>query len=247
MSPQGQARDRLWWAPASLRPFVRTVGHRALSGVGSIASVRTKHPLLALTFDDGPCPEHTPGIVDVLRRHRVRATFFQLASQAGEYPELARSVVAEGHEVALHGNDHSRLDRRALGHVRESVRLGRQRLEGIIERPVRWFRPPFGSQSPRSYAAVRSLGLEVVVWSGLGYDWLDLPAGDVVRHVDAACHPGAIILLHDAQRSLPIPTFDRAAVVDELLGSLKRRGLTPVTVQELVRAGKKEKRAWFKH
>jgi peptidoglycan/xylan/chitin deacetylase (PgdA/CDA1 family) len=222
-----------------------------LAPVGSLRSVADAGPRLALTFDDGPDPRHTPGVLDALAAHGVRATFFMLAGRAEAAPDLARRVVAEGHEVALHGADHERLTRLSPAGVRERVRGGRERLERLVAGPVRWFRPAFGAQSVRTWLAVRRAGMQVVVWSADLRDWTQQAPADVARAGLESAASGAILLLHDGivtdpADPTPEPAFDRARAVDLLLARLHEAGWEPGTVGELLAAGRPVRSAWFR-
>lgn len=249
---QEEIHPRFWFVPQRLRPAVRRWGHTALSPVGSIAGVRTSEPVLAITFDDGPSRDETPAILDVLARHGARATFFQLAARAVADPALTRRIVGEGHEVALHGVDHVRVTRRRYREVARWLAGGKAQLEELAGRPVRWFRPPNGSQGARSYLAARRSGLQVVVWTAVAEDWLDLAPDDVAARALAGAGPGGILLLHDAhepdaENPAPAPRHDRAAALELILAGLADRGYRLVTVSELVAGRRLDKRAWFKH
>jgi peptidoglycan/xylan/chitin deacetylase (PgdA/CDA1 family) len=243
---------RFWFVPARLRPAFRTAGHAVLGGiVGSIAGTRTTDREVALTFDDGPDPRWTPAVLDALARHGATATFFQLAERAMLHADLSRRVVAEGHEVGLHGIDHSRLTGRGFRDVAADLRRGRRQLEELGGRTVRWFRPAYGSQGLRSYLAARRAGLEVVVWTAVAEDWHELGIGHIADMAVSRATPGGILLLHDAYTEDPrqraaAPTFDRGEMVDAVLRRLTAAGLRGVTVSQLLRGRKTERRAWFK-
>lgn len=163
-----------------------------LSGVG-----RAEH--VALTFDDGPDPEATPPILDMLDRLGWRATFFCLGSQARRAPELLPELVARGHEIGVHGDTHrSHLKRPAPAVVRD-VRDARDLLEELSGQPVRWFRPPYGGLSTSSLVAARRLGLRTVLWTTWGLDWKPGTTGTAVAaNVTRTFYPGATVLLHDS-------------------------------------------------
>lgn len=219
-----------------------------LRPVGSINGGRDPGQI-ALTFDDGPDEQVTPALLTVLAHHGARATFFMLVDQAERRPDLVRTVREAGHEIALHGLDHRPLPR--LGH-RAAVaylRDARRRLEAAAGAPVLWYRPPYGLQSPGSWAAVRRAGLEVVVWSAEAADWEDDPLTVVLARAVAGLTPGAVLLLHErlepGPEGEPVHTgFDRAALVDLLLTEADERGLTAVTVADLSRGGPR-RTAWF--
>jgi len=237
--------------PPTLRGRVRTLADLVLAPwLGSVRATRsTTH--VSVTFDDGPDPEVTPALLDELDRHGASSTFFLLVAQCRKHPELAREIVRRGHEVALHGVDHTRLTTRSSADAEQYLREGRAELESIVGRPVRYYRPPYGAQSVRSYRATRRAGLTVVVWSGDAADWVDRPAAEVVTDGLHALGPGGILLMHerlepDPGRGAPVTSFDRCTVVDGLLTGCRERGWTPATVGSRLDTDGGRLTAWFR-
>ncbi len=201
--------------------------------------VETPDPVLALTYDDGPDPAHTPALLDLLADRGLRATFFVLADAAEAHPDLVRRLVAEGHELALHGADHTRLstltDREAVAVVADA----RRRVEAVGGVPVTLFRPPYGVHTPRSLRGWRALGLEVVIWSGWAADWTHDTEEAVTARARRSVHPGGILLLHDTRADAlgpgeELPRFDRAAVSAGLVDPLLAEGWSFDTVGGLL-------------
>jgi peptidoglycan/xylan/chitin deacetylase (PgdA/CDA1 family) len=222
-------------AKRSLRPPVEWL----LAPGGCVVGAKTDEPVVAITFDDGPHPTWTAPILDVLAARDTRATFFFLCINAERDPAIARRVVSAGHEVGLHGVDHTNLTTLSGRTVLRRTRDGRRRLEDIVGASVRWFRPPYGEQRVRSYTMVRAVGLDVVMWSMVGDDWLEQPAERAAELIVPAVRPGAVILLHDGwepptKRRASAPTFDRARMVDVLLEGLADRGYRATSIGDLV-------------
>lgn len=233
------------------RRFLRRSADRVLFPVGSLRGGRTSDRLVALTYDDGPDPVGTPAVLEALASLGLKATFFQLAYRAERYPELVRAVLDEGHEIALHGIDHTRLTTVPRGEVRSLLEDGRTRLSRVAGRDVRMFRPPYGSQSPATYAATRRAGLMPVVWGPTVRDWVDGAAADVAARGLEGLHPGSIMLMHDGFEvppgdTTPEPTFDRGDVTRELVAELRSRDYRPVSVSHLMTHAKPWRSAWFR-
>lgn len=209
-----------------------------------------ERPVVALTWDDGPHPEHTPRVLDELAAAGVRATFFVLVPSAEAHPGLVARMLAEGHEVGLHGVDHRRLSALPALQAARRVREGRRRLQQLTGRPVTLFRPPYGAQSPGQVLLTRASGLELVIWSAWASDWLDDDAATTAGRALAAVHPGAVVLLHDAygealaDPTRPEPGFDRAAVARAVLAGLAQRGVAAVPVGELLAAHRAVTTVW---
>ena len=255
---EGRAVARLplfWQVRGRLSPRTRSKVRRAadlgLAGfVGSIRAARARDTV-AVTLDDGPDPDVTPRLLDVFAARGGSATFFVLLDRAESDPRLVRRMVAEGHEVALHGADHRRLPTLPPDTVAARLRASRERLEQLTGSPVRWFRPPFGAQSLRTYLAARRAGLHVVVWSADASDWVDRSVESVAADALAALHPGAILLFHetlapDPDRRSAVTTFDRVAASASILDGVRARGWRAVTVSELLAAASPVRTAWFR-
>jgi len=193
-------------------------------------------PEVAITFDDGPSREHTPAILDVLREHGARATFFVIGAHVEREPEIARRIAAE-HEIGCHSYAHARAAVQSLDAFRADLDRCREVLSRELGVEPRYYRFPWGDAgriSPRELRA--STGMEVVHWSGGGgeerYD-----AEDLARHVARALEPGAILLLHDglAPASVyPRPRDVTVAALPRILEAIAASGLRPVRLSELL-------------
>lgn len=153
---------------------------------------------VALTIDDGPHPDSTPALLDLLAGHGVRATFFVLGERARRHPELIDEMHCQGHELAVHGWSHVnylRLGPAAAAHqVERSARL----LEDITGRRPQWFRPPYGVLSASAVWASRRAGLRPVLWTAWAHDWAAPAPGAIVDALRDGGGPGGTVLLHDA-------------------------------------------------
>lgn len=215
---------------------------------GSIRGAQTTDPVVALTFDDGPDPASTPGVLDALGRHRVHATFFVLVERAEAHPGLIRRMLDEGHEVGLHGVDHRRLTRLNRRMVRPHIENGIRRLVVVTGQKPRWFRPPYGSQDLRSYIVARRCGMDVVVWSADCEDWVQRPEENIAQQAIEVARPGAVLLLHDSLAADPAadPVLDRPKIAELLLTGLKGQGVQAVSVSELLHDRRALRTAWFR-
>jgi peptidoglycan/xylan/chitin deacetylase (PgdA/CDA1 family) len=237
--------------PAPLRVIGGWMASSMKWGLGSVAGADTGDRVIGLTFDDGPDPNQTPAILDALADHGVRATFFMLAERAEAHPELARRVLHEGHEAALHGNRHDILTRLRLTELVDCVWVGKRRLRRVLGEPITFFRPPYGGQNLRSYLTARLSGMEVVVWSAWAHDWEDLTGAEIVDSALARAAPGKILLLHDSfvphpdRPDAPSPRFDRPLAVRQILEGLAMSSLQPVPVGELMGRGRRRRSIWF--
>ncbi len=219
------------------------IGPRLL---GTLTHVATDKPLLALTFDDGPHPESTPALLDLLERHGARATFFMLGESAQRYPELVRRAGEAGHALGVHGWDHPAFPLLSSAQRQDQIRRCAAALAPFGQR---LFRPPYGYQTFASRLDAWRLGYEVVGWSVHGYDWLDHPAARLVELITPQLHPGGIVVLHDVLYHTLKPHYaDRRPMlgaVETLLTQLADR-YQFVTVPELLRSGRAQRSNWYR-
>jgi peptidoglycan-N-acetylglucosamine deacetylase len=189
-------------------------------------------PGVAITFDDGP-GEVTRDVLEALARHDLRATFFLLGEQVRRRPDVAREVVAAGHEVGLHGYEHLRHDQVEEERGATDVRRGLAEVEEACSVRPRWYRPPFGRFSRGSFEACAQLGLRPAYWSTWGYDWEPVGPRRIARRVGRDLDAGAVVLLHDsalyAERDSARPTVEAVRL---LAAALQERGLAAVTLSE---------------
>ena len=163
-----------------------------LSGVG-----HADH--LALTFDDGPDPATTPAFLDMLDRLGWKATFFLLGSQVRTAGGLTAEVARRGHEVGVHGDQHTSHLRRPFWWAEADVGRACELIAVRTGEWPRWFRPPYGAVSASSLFAARRHGLQTVLWGSWGRDWrADATPRSVTGTVEKTRRPGATVLLHDS-------------------------------------------------
>jgi peptidoglycan-N-acetylglucosamine deacetylase len=230
-------RRRRWLAILTLGTVVAAVLRRPERGIRALARlvpldvlcyVDTKARVFALTFDDGPHPDVTPALLDVLARHRAKATFFLIGERVhGNEPIVAR-IAADGHELANH-----------LMRDEPSVRLPDQEFHRQLDQvnslltpygDVRWFRPGSGWLTPRMLRSAAHAGLRCVLGTVVAIHSGGADDRRIARHLLLRIRPGSIVVLHEG-------TPGRRGVVmttELVLTELGRRGFAAVTVSELV-------------
>ena len=211
-------------------------------------SVPTTLPLVALTFDDGPDPELTPGVLKALADHHARATFNMMGWNAGRHPELVQAVVDAGHELGNHTWTHLDLTGQSASQTRQQLDLGRRAIEAAGGVRPRWFRPPRGNLTGAAVCAAADLGQDLLLWSiGRGPPGIGTPAA-VADHLARVVGPGDVVGLHDGigrgtfdpdstlARRLRARRLVELAALPSALQRLQARGIRLVTATELVEA-----------
>jgi peptidoglycan/xylan/chitin deacetylase (PgdA/CDA1 family) len=231
------------------RPAWRRVrGHLARIArdlMGTVTQVRTEAALVALTFDDGPHPEYTPRLLDILARHQARATLFMVGRYAERYPRIVARAAAEGHALCNHSYSHTQFPL-----LRPGERLAELRRcqEALAPHGLRLFRPPFGRQTRASRFDLLRAGYQAVAWSVHAEDWELREAAWMAARLEREIEPGSIVLLHDAIRNSLFPgAEDREATlqaVDMLLTRLGGR-YRFVTVPDLMLQGRVVRNPWY--
>ncbi len=183
---------------------------------------------VAITFDDGPHPQGTPAVLEILREHGALATFFLVGEQVERRPALVAEIVAAGHRVELHCHRHrDQLLRRPTELIADAERA-KAAIEAAGNQEVRDYRPPFGRFSAPGLRAIRARGWRPVLWSLWGRDWGKRATPDsIARRATAGARAGDILLLHDADYYSARDSWVRtAAALPRILEDLGERGLT---------------------
>jgi peptidoglycan/xylan/chitin deacetylase (PgdA/CDA1 family) len=189
-------------------------------------------PIVALTFDDGPHPEYTPQLLEVLDRYRVVASFFWLGICVNRAPAIARAIYERGHWIGLHGYDHRSfpsLSELALKQTLEQTQIEIAAACQLAPADVRDVRPPNGLFTPRTLTLLQQWNYRPVMWSVVPEDWVTPGVATVVQRILQQVSNGSHIVLHDGYYG----GADVAAIVAQLIPLLLNRGYRFVTIDEL--------------
>jgi len=182
--------------------------------------------LVALTFDDGPHPEHTSRLLDVLRSERVRATFFVLGTQAEKNPDVLLRAAADGHQIGNHTYNHKDLTKLGPEQRGTEIERGAALIEDLTGLRPAVMRPPYGASNK---AVQDAADTPLILWQIDPRDWSTRDADKSYEHVMVHVQDGDIILLHDIYEA----TVDAA---ERLIPALKAQGYIFVTVDQLLDA-----------
>jgi peptidoglycan/xylan/chitin deacetylase (PgdA/CDA1 family) len=185
-------------------------------------------PYVAMTFDDGPHGTNTPRLLEMLKQRGIKATFFCVGQCVAEFPEIARRIVDEGHEIANHSWSHPQLSAMSEASVRDQLEKTHQAIKQATGIEPKMFRPPYGAFTLRQRNWANAVyGYKIILWDVDPLDWKIRNASHVESEILKQTVSGSIILSHDIHKS----TVDAMpATLDALLA----KGYKFVTVSELL-------------
>jgi peptidoglycan/xylan/chitin deacetylase (PgdA/CDA1 family) len=192
---------------------------------------------IALTFDDGPDPAWTPGILEMLAAAGARATFFLVGERAARAPALVRAMAAAGHEIANHSWSHRSLWLAGPRRTGEEIGRAHALLRDLSGQAPRHFRPPWGMVNAVMFTVLRRWNERCVFWSVQPEGLRQQPAARQTAHVLHRAHPGAIVDLHDAEGVAGAPARLHEALPG-MIDGLRGAGYELVTVAELLADGR---------
>jgi len=190
---------------------------------------------VALTFDDGPSEPFTGRVLDTLKAHGVKATFFVIGENVRKAPELAKRIVAEGHELGNHSQTHPWVFKMLFRTISEDIEQCQREIEKAAGYRPRFFRQPVGLNNPSVMKVLDGMGMVMVGWQARAYDGFRVKKEEVVSRILGSVRPGGIILLHDGCDGVMgcdrTPTIE---ALDEIIPALKAKGYEFRTVSGLV-------------
>ena len=204
---------------------------------GTIFRAKITQKEVALTFDDGPSAEWTPKILDELKKAGVKATFFMIAEHVKKYPEIARRVANEGHEIGNHTFDHHVLFYYKLDELDNEIKGAEKIIKDVTGQTTVYFRPPKAWLTSKEKKRIKELGYKVVLWSLNSKDWVTFHDKQITSYLLRSVRPGDIILFHDSGGVFSIEGGDRSQTVKtipRLVRKLQERGFKCVTISELL-------------
>jgi peptidoglycan/xylan/chitin deacetylase (PgdA/CDA1 family) len=192
---------------------------------------------IAITIDDGPDPEVTPRVLEVLATFEARASFFCVGERVSRYPDIAREIVRRGHSVENHSQRH-RHSFSLLGPkgMAAEIEEAQQSIAQVTGQSPRFFRAPAGLRNPFLEPILERLKLRLASWTRRGFDTVNADPEDVYRRLERSLAGGDILLLHDGHAARARAGSGAAGtpvileVLPRLLETLSRRQLRPVTL-----------------
>lgn len=196
-----------------------------------------RQKLIALSFDDGPA-EATPAILDVLREHDARATFFVVGREIPSREGILERMIGEGNEIGNHTYSHAELGELSPEEIENELRATSDIIEKTVLLRPSLMRPPYGRGALQAARVARRLGMATVLWSVNTRDWDNRSAEEITRTALSAAEPGAVVVFHDGGGDRR-PT---AEAVSTIVPTLKEQGFRLVTISGLFEERPRSKR-----
>lgn len=195
----------------------------------------TSEKRLYLTFDAGYENGNTPAILEALKKHNVKATFFVVGHYLETAPELVKQMTEEGHTVGNHTYHHYDMSKISdLEHFREEMETVEEKYEEITgQKMTKFYRPPQGKYSQENLKQAKELGYHTFFWSLAYVDWKQdaQPSHEeAFSKLMSRVHPGAVVLLHSTSST-------NAEILDELLTRWEKEGYSFGTLEEMIANG----------
>lgn len=188
---------------------------------------------VAVTIDDGPDPEVTPRVLDVLEEHGAKASFFCIGERVARYPALVRETVRRGHAIENHSQQHlnyfSVLGPRGMA---REIERAQEQIGSVTGQLPRFFRAPAGLRNPFLDPVLARRDLQLASWTRRGFDTLNRSAAVVLRSLTRGISGGDILLLHDGHAGrTPSGSALILEVLPRLLQALASARLTAITLR----------------
>jgi len=188
---------------------------------------------IALTFDDGPHPHHTPPVLDMLKRHGIHASFFLLGKYVEKYPHIVKQIHREGHEIGMHGYRHNPFPMEKPATIHNQLQVTSNLIAKICDlRPeaIKYVRPPYGAFTPKTLSALENWGYHVVMWNNIPPHWMQPLQWSIQQTINQATY-GGVIVLHDGHGH----GSEVATLLDVIVPKLRSQEYKFVTVNEMIR------------
>ena len=194
-----------------------------------IYCVQTDEPKIALTFDAAWGNEDTREIMEILRKHNVKVTFFMTGGWVDAYPDDVKYILSEGHDLGNHSENHKNMSQLSDDEKKTELMSVHDKVKALTGYDMFLFRPPYGDYDNAVVKAARECGYYAIQWDVDSLDWKDYGVDSIIKTVTQHKHlgNGSIILCHNGAKYT-------AQALDTLITTLKEKGYTFVPLSELI-------------
>lgn len=195
-----------------------------------IYRVETNEKKVAISFDAAWGSDITPKLLEILKKHNVKTTFFLVKFWMEKYPEMTKLIAQEGHELGNHSATHPNMGKLSKDKIIEELNQTRDKIKELTGQDTVLFRPPFGDYSNTLITTANELGYYVIQWDVDSLDWKDLSANAIYDRVIKQVKPGSIVLFHNNGKHT-------AEALEPIIVELKRQGYQIVPISQLLIKG----------
>ena len=192
-----------------------------------IYSVDTREKKVAITFDAAWTNQDTEQIIEILKKHNAKATFFIVGNWAEKFPESVKAFFDAGHTIANHSDTHKAFSKCSREEIKEEIVNCNKKLEEITGKPVTLVRAPSGDYTDQSLEVCKELGMTMIQWNCDSLDYTKISINEIVNRVIKGATNGSILLFHNG-------VDNTAPALDEILTQLEMQGYTFVSVEDLI-------------
>lgn len=198
---------------------------------------KNKLPFITITFDDGPDPVYTPVLLSLLDKYNIKACFFLLADKAQKYPDLAREIVKRGHEIGIHGYKHHVTWLLGPKATYSELLRSAEILKNITGKYPVYYRPPWGLFTTFIYRYSRKLGMKIILWSYMSWDWKSKDPEIIVKKVLNKVTGGNILIFHDSSTNIGSDSEAPKTMIqalDMIIQGLEEKNFEIVDINEFI-------------
>lgn len=194
-----------------------------------IYCVEQEKPLISLSFDAAWGNEDTAKILEILKKHNVKVTFFMTGGWVEKYPDDVKAIAAAGHDLGNHSENHKQMSQLSADQCKEELMKPHEKVKQLTGKDMILFRPPYGDYNDTLIQVTRENGYYPIQWDVDSLDWKDYDAATIIRRVTEHKHlgNGSIILCHNGAKHT-------AEALDELITTLQKKGFQLVPISQLI-------------
>jgi len=195
-----------------------------------IYRVETQEKKVAISFDAAWGSDITPKLLETLKKHNIKTTFFLVEFWMDKYPEMTRRIAQEGHEIGNHSATHPNMGSLSKQEIIKEITVTHNKIKELTGQNATLFRPPFGDYSNTLITTCNELGYHVIQWDVDSLDWKDLSASAIFDRVIHQIKPGSIVLFHNNGKHT-------AEALEPIINEIHKQGYKIVPISELLIKG----------